>query len=78
MAITSKVSRRGKVKSTHVRLESRCHLPAAALFTQRARTAIAIAPMAITTAKVVANKTQIIPILPTNAIIAMKRKNPAP
>jgi len=28
MAITSKVSRRGKVKNTHVRLESRCHLPA--------------------------------------------------
>ena len=48
------------------------------LFTQRARTAIAIAPIAITTAKVVASKTQIIPILPTNAIIAMKRKKPAP
>ena len=47
-------------------------------FTQRARTAIAIAPIAITTAKVVANKTQIIPILPTNDIIAMKRKKPAP
>src|SRR5436190_14700452 len=50
------------------------------LFTQRARarTAIAIAPIAITTAKVVADKTQIIPILPMNAIIATKRKKPAP
>jgi len=49
-------------------------------FTQRARarTAIAIAPIAITTANVVADRTQIIPILPTNAIIAMKRKKPAP
>ena len=48
------------------------------LFTQRARTAIAIAPIAITTAKVVADKTHIIPILPMNPAMAMKRKKPAP
>jgi len=48
------------------------------LFTQRARTAIAIAPIAITTAKVVADNTQIIPILPMNPAMAMKRKKPAP
>ena len=40
--------------------------------------AIAIAPIAITTAKVVADKTQIIPILPMNPAMAMKRKKPAP
>jgi hypothetical protein len=48
------------------------------LFTRQARTAMAIAPIAITTAKVVADKTQIIPILPMNAITAIKRKKPAP
>jgi len=37
-----------------------------------------IAPIAITTAKVAANKTQNIPILPMKAIKAMKRKKPAP
>ena len=48
------------------------------LFTQRARTAIAIAPIAITTAKMVADKTQIIPILPMNPAMAMERNKPAP
>jgi hypothetical protein len=48
------------------------------LFPRLARTAIAIAPIAIATAKVVANKTQTIPILPMNAITAIKRKEPAP
>jgi len=37
--------------------------------------AIAIAPIAIATAKVVANKTQTIPILPMNAITAIDRKS---
>jgi len=40
--------------------------------------AIAIAPMAITTAKMVASMTQNIPILPMNAITATKRKKLAP
>jgi hypothetical protein len=45
---------------------------------QRDRTAIAMAPIAITTATVRANKTQNIPIRPMKATKAVNRKRPAP